>query len=194
MRRQIVPALLVFATMSMLLGLGYPLLVTGVAQVAFPHEANGSIIEVDGVPVASELIGQSFDGAEWFQPRPSSAGDNGYDATSSSGSNLGPTNPELIAAVEARVEAYRERNGLSTEINVPVDAVTGSGSGLDPHISVANARLQAARVAEVRDLPVELVLDLVDAHTEDRPLGVLGDPGVNVLLLNLAVDQIGAPR
>lgn len=194
MRRQLLPALLVFATMSVLLGLVYPLVVTGVSQVAFPHQADGSIVEVDGAPVASELIGQSFDGPEWFEPRPSSAGDDGYDATSSSGSNLAPTNPELVTAVEERVDAYRELNGLPLEVDVPVDAVTGSGSGLDPHISVANARFQAPRVAEARGLELDVVLGLIDEHTEDRPLGVLGDPGVNVVLLNLALEQLGTSR
>lgn len=192
MRRQLAPALLVFATMSVLLGVVYPLAVTGIAQVAFPHQADGSLVEVNGVPVGSELIGQVFEGPEWFTPRPSAAGD-GYHAASSSGSNLGPTNPTLIAAVEQRVETYRERNGLPPEVDVPVDAVTGSGSGLDPHISVANARLQAPRVAAARGLPLEDVVALVDDHTDPRPLGVLGDPGVNVVLLNLAVDQLGSP-
>jgi potassium-transporting ATPase KdpC subunit len=193
MRRQLVPALLVFATLSVLLGVVYPLVVTAVAQVAFPHQADGSLLEVDGVPVASELIGQSFDGPEWFTPRPSAAGD-GYDATSSSGSNLGPTNPDLIESVAERVEAYREMNGLAPEVAVPIDAVTGSASGLDPHISIANARLQAPRVAGARRLPVDDVLALVDEHTQARPLGVLGDPGVNVVRLNLALDQLGGPR
>ncbi|MCU0310902.1 MAG: K(+)-transporting ATPase subunit C [Acidimicrobiales bacterium] len=190
MRRQLLPALLVLLTMTVLLGVAYPLVVTGVAQLAFTRQADGSLVEIDGTPVASELIGQPFDGPEWFEPRPSSAGE-GYDATSSSGSNLGPTNPELIDAVRERVDAYRARNGLPAEVAVPIDAVTGSASGLDPHISVANARLQAPRVAEARGLSVDQVLDLIDDNTDERPLGVLGDPGVNVVLLNLAVDEAG---
>jgi K+-transporting ATPase ATPase C chain len=193
-RRQLVPALLVLVTMSVLLGVAYPLLVTGVSQVAFPHEADGSLVEVDGAPVGSELLGQRFEGPEWFEPRPSSAGDDGYDAAASSGSNLGPSSPELLEAVEERVDRYREVNDLPPEAPVPVDAVTGSASGLDPHISVANARIQAPRVAEARDLPVDTVLDLVDDNTEDRPLGVLGDPGVNVVLLNVALDQLRPSR
>jgi K+-transporting ATPase ATPase C chain len=188
MRRQLVPGLLVLLVMSALLGIAYPLVVTAVAQVALPHQANGSLVEVDGVAVGSELVGQAFDGPGWFHPRPSDAGD-GYDGSSSGGSNLGPTNPELLEAVTQRARAYRERNGLPADALVPVDAVTGSASGLDPHISLANARLQAPRVAEERGLATELVVELVDEHLDDRPLGVLGDPGVNVLALNLAVAQ-----
>jgi K+-transporting ATPase ATPase C chain len=191
MRRQLVPALLMFAVMSLLLGVLYPLVVTGIATVAFPDQAEGSFVEIDGTVVGSELIGQSFSGDEWFHPRPSAAGDDGYDASSSSGSNLGPTNTDLLDSVAARVEAYRDDNGVPDEVLVPVDAVTGSASGLDPHISVANARLQAPRVAAARDLPLDEVLSLVDEHTDERPLGVLGDTGVNVLLLNAAVAQAG---
>jgi K+-transporting ATPase ATPase C chain len=179
--------------MTVLVGVAYPLAVTAVARLGFGHEAGGSIVEVDGTPVGSELIGQPFDGPEWFHPRPSAAGD-GYDAGASSGSNLGPTSADLLASVEARVGAYREVNGLPPEAAVPADAVTASASGLDPHISVANARLQAPRVAASRGLDLQVVLDLVDAHTEHRPLGVLGDPGVNVVRLNIALEQAGPPR
>jgi K+-transporting ATPase ATPase C chain len=178
------------AAMTLLLGVAFPLTVTAVSQVAFGHQAGGSLIEVDGTAVGSELIGQPFTGDEWFHPRPSAAG-GGYDAMDSSGSNLGPTSRELLASVEARVGAYREENGLPAGATVPGDAVTGSGSGLDPHISVANARLQAPRVAATRGLDPDVVLDLVEANTEDRPLGVLGDPGVNVVQLNLALGQAG---
>jgi K+-transporting ATPase ATPase C chain len=193
-RRQLVPVVLILATMSVWLGVVYPLVVTGVAQVVFPHEADGSMVEVDGVPVASELIGQTFEGPEWFESRPSAAGEEGYDSTLSSGSNLGPTNTELIDEVAQGVERYRAENGLSSDVQVPVDAVTASGSGLDPHISVANARLQARRVAEARDLPEADVLELIEEHTDDRPLGVLGDRGVNVVLLNLELDQLVGSR
>lgn len=174
--------------MTVALGVVYPLAVTAVAQVAFSDEANGSVIEQDGEPVASSLIGQQAEGPEWFHPRPSAAGE-GYDASSSSGSNLGPTSPELLDAVEQRVQDYREANDLTDDVQVPVDAVTGSASGLDPHISVANARLQATRVAAARGLGLDEVLALVDEATDRRPLGVLGDDGVNVVQLNLALER-----
>jgi potassium-transporting ATPase KdpC subunit len=193
MRRQLVPALLIFAIMSVALGIAYPLVVTGIATVAFPDHAEGSFVEVDGAVVGSELLGQAFSGTTWFHPRPSAAGD-GYDASSSSGSNLGPTNTDLLDDVAARGVRYREENDLPDEVLVPVDAVTGSGSGLDPHISIANARLQAPRVAAGRGLPLPEVLELIDAHTDPRPLGVLGDSGVNVLLLNVAIAQASGSR
>lgn len=193
MRRQLVTGLLVLVTMTALVGVAYPLAVTGIARVAFPHEAKGSLVEAGGRVVGSELIGQPFAGDDWFHPRPSAAPPDGAPA-SSGGSNLGPTSPELLDAVEARVDAYRALNDLPPGTPVPVDAVTTSGSGLDPHISLANARLQAPRVAAARGLDVELVLDLVDEHLDRRPLGLLGEPGVNVLLLNLAVDDAEAAR
>lgn len=174
--------------MTVALGVVYPLAVAAVAQVAFDDEANGSLIELDGEPVASSLIGQQADGPEWFHPRPSAAGD-GYDASSSSGSNLGPTSPELLDAVEQRVQVYREVNGVTDEVEVPVDAVTGSASGLDPHISAANARLQAPRIAAAREVELDEVLELVDEATDRRPLGILGDDGVNVVQLNLALER-----
>jgi potassium-transporting ATPase KdpC subunit len=170
-----------------LTGIAYPLAVTGVAQVAFPGQADGSLVERDGVVVGSRLIGQSFTGQRYFHPRPSAAGD-GYDAMSSSASNLGPTNEDLLSSVRERVADYRSENGLSADEQVPVDAVTASGSGLDPHISKANARLQAQRVARERGLSLDDVLSLVDEHTNGRSLGFLGEPGVNVLELNLALD------
>jgi K+-transporting ATPase ATPase C chain len=187
MRRQLVPALVVFFALTVLTGVAYPLAVTGVAQVAFPGRADGSLVERDGDAVGSRLLGQAFSRNEYFQPRPSAAGD-GYDGASSSASNLGPTNEELLAAIEERVGAYRELNGMSTGLEVPVDAVTASGSGLDPHISPANAELQAPRVAAERGLALDTVLDLVDEHTAGRSLGFLGEPGANVLELNLALD------
>jgi K+-transporting ATPase ATPase C chain len=187
MRRQLVPALLVFVVLTVLTGVLYPLAVTAVAQVALPGRSDGSLLERNGTVVGSRLIGQGFSGESYFHPRPSAAGD-GYDGASSSASNLGPTNEDLLSAVEERVAAYRELNGLAPGAEVPVDAVTSSGSGLDPHISPANARLQAPRVADERGLSQEDVLELVDEHTEDRSLGFLGQPGVNVLELNLALD------
>ncbi|MGA9596277.1 MAG: K(+)-transporting ATPase subunit C [Acidimicrobiia bacterium] len=190
MRRQLATGVVFLAVMTVLVGVAYPLAVTAVAQVAFRDQADGSLIEADGRVVGSRLIGQRFEGPEWFHPRPSAAGD-GYDPRASSGSNLGPTSPELQKLVAERVAAYRAENDLPDEVQVPIDAVTASGSGLDPHISVANARLQAPRVADARALPLQTVLDLIDAHTDDRPLGVLGDPGVNVVELNLSLDQAG---
>jgi K+-transporting ATPase ATPase C chain len=191
MRRQLVPALLIFLVLTVLTGVLYPLAVTGVAQVAFPGRADGSLLEQSGEIVGSRLIGQSFADERYFHPRPSAAGD-GYDGASSSASNLGPTNQVLLSAVQQRVAAYRELNGLDAGDDVPVDAVTSSGSGLDPHISPENARLQAARVAQARDLSINEVLAIVEDHTDDRPLGFLGEPGVNVLELNLALDALGS--
>ncbi|MGP4110574.1 K(+)-transporting ATPase subunit C [Streptomyces sp. 4N509B] len=205
MRRQLLPALTMLLVFTVIGGLVYPLLVTGVAQLALRDQANGSLVERDGEPVGSSLIGQSFTRPEYFHPRPSSAGD-GYDGAASSGSNLGPTNATLLHGqeddpatpdvdesadgIQQRVAAYLAANHLPEATPVPVDAVTGSGSGLDPHISVANARLQAARVARTRELPIEEVRRLVDEHTRGRDLGFLGEPGVNVLELNLALDAL----
>ena len=183
MRRQLVPALVSFALLTALTGLLYPLVITGAAQVAFPGRADGSLVERDGRVVGSRLVGQRFSGPRYFHPRPSAAGD-GYDAMASSPSNLGPTNPLLLAAVRERRARYRAENGAAP----PVDAVTSSGSGLDPHISPANARLQAPRVAAARGLGLATVLALVDRYTQGRSLGFLGEPGVNVLELNLALD------
>jgi len=187
MRRQLLPALVAFLALTALTGIAYPLVVTGVAQVAFPGRADGSLVKRDGVVVGSRLIGQAFAGPEYFHPRPSAAGD-GYDAMASSASNLGPTNEDLLSSISERIAAYREENGLDSGDEVPVDAVTASGSGLDPHISPPNARLQVARVAEERGISLDEVLELVDDHTDGRSLGFLGEPGVNVLELNLAVD------
>lgn len=183
MRRQLLPAVAAFLVFTLLTGLAYPLAVTGVAQVAFPGRADGSLLEREGRVVGSRLIGQSFAGTEYFHPRPSAAGD-GYDAMSSSASNLGPTSEELLKAVDERRAAYRQAN----ESGAPIDALTASGSGLDPHISPANARQQAPRVARARGLTLREVLALVDEHTDGRSLGFLGEPGVNVLELNLALD------
>jgi potassium-transporting ATPase KdpC subunit len=201
MRRQLLPALLMMVVFTGLLGLAYPLVVTGIAQGVFGDKADGSLVEVDGEAVGSSLVGQAFvdeDGEpmpEYFQSRPSAAtgaaGETtaGYDPTLSLGSNLGPSNPELSDAVRERVRAYQDLNGLDEGTPVPVDAVTASGSGLDPHISVANARLQASRVAGERGLDVDDVFDLIDENTDRRQLGFLGEDGVNVLELNLALDR-----
>ncbi len=187
--RQLRPALLTLVVFTVLTGVAYPLVVLGVGQVVFHDEANGSLIEVDGQVVGSELIGQGFAAPEYFHPRPSAAGA-GYDGAASSGSNLGPTNPDYLAMVEERAVAYRDDNGLPADARVPADAVTASASGLDPQISIANAQLQAPRVAETRGMSLDEVMELVDEHTVGRPLGILGDPGVNVLQLNLALDEV----
>lgn len=186
--RQCTPAIVATVVLTAICGLVYPLAVTAVGQVAFHDKAEGSLIELDGEVVGSSLIGQGFAAPGYFHPRPSAAGA-GYDGAASSGSNLGPTNSEYLDAVAERVDAYREENSLSTEVDVPADAVQASGSGLDPHISIANARLQAPRVAETRGMDLDDVLALVGDHTDERPLGVLGDPGVNVVELNLALDR-----
>lgn len=189
--RQLRPAILVAVVFTVICGLVYPMVATAIGQVAFNDKANGSLITKDGVVVGSELIGQNFTAAKYFHPRPSAAGA-GYDGGASSGSNYGPTNPDFLAAVAERVTAYREENGLSDTTLVPVDAVTASGSGLDPHISIANARLQIARVAQARNLTVEQVGTLVDQNTDGRDFGFLGEPGVNVVELNLALDALGS--
>lgn len=181
----------ILTVMTVVLGLAYPLAVTGIAQVLFENRADGSLVYVEGEPVGSSLIAQPFGSTGYFHPRPSAVE---FDAAASGASNLGPSNPELVAAISERVDTYRRVNGLTVGVAVPVDAVTTSGSGLDPHISPANARLQAPRVAAERGLDLEMVLGLVDVHTQRRPLGVLGEDVVNVLELNLALDeQTGRP-
>jgi len=188
MRRQLLPALRMTIALIVLLGLAYPLAMTGAAQALFRGKADGSLISRNGAVVGSGLIGQGFAAPQYFHPRPSAAGTNGYDASASGASNLGPTNPALEKAVADRAAAYRTENGLAAGTPVPVDAVTASGSGLDPAISVANAQDQAPRVARARSMTVAQVLALVRAHTTGRALGVLGEPSVNVLELNLALD------
>ena len=187
--RQLTPAFLAVVVFTLICGVVYPLLATAVGQLVFDHQADGSLIERNGHVVGSELIGQVFTAPEYFHSRPSAAGD-GYDGSASSGSNLGPTNPDLLNAVKERVAAYREENSLPDDAMVPVDAVTASGSGLDPHISVANADVQSARVAAASGLDVSTVLAMVHDDTEGRDLGVLGEPGVNVVRLNLALDAL----
>jgi len=202
MRRQLIPSIVSMVLFTLLLGVGYPLVITGIAQVAFKGKADGSIVDVKGKAVGSSLIGQSFTDKKgtpiekYFQSRPSAATGvsgtttAGYDPTLSLGSNLGPTNPALLKAVAQRVKDYRKLNGLADNIAVPVDAVTASGSGLDPDISIANARLQAKRVAGTRGFDTARVLRLVDQHTSGRTLGILGEKTVNVLELNLALDRL----
>jgi K+-transporting ATPase ATPase C chain len=166
----------------------YPLIVFGISQVLFRDQANGSLITgADGNVRGSKLLGQAFSDAKYFHPRPSAAG-NGYDATSSGGSNLGPTSRKLNDAIKDRVAAYRKENGLSKNDSLPADAVTASGSGLDPQISLRNAELQTPRIAKARGLSEQKVRELIQENTDGRDLGVLGEPGVNVLNLNLALD------
>jgi K+-transporting ATPase ATPase C chain len=203
MRRQLLPAVISMVLFTVLFGLVFPLVVTGVGQLAFHDKAEGSIVEQNGKKIGSSLIGQAFTDAkgkplpQYFQSRPSAAvgasGDTvaGYDPTSSSGSNYGPTNPAFLKLVGERVKAYRKLNGLPADTQVPVDAVTASASGLDPDISVANARLQAKRVARVRGVSDAAVLQAIDDHTSDRTLGVLGEKTVDVLALNRALDGLG---
>src|SRR5215470_10487677 len=187
MRAHIRPALMLLVIFSVVTGLAYPAVVTGIAQLVFPHQANGSLIVKDGKTVGSALIGQPFDDPKYFWGRPSATSPFPYNAAASSGSNQGPTNPALYEAVKGRVEALRAADPGNTA-PVPVDLVTASGSGLDPHISPAAALYQASRVAKARKLDPERVVQLVAQHTEGRWLGLLGEPRVNVLALNLALD------
>lgn len=168
----------------------YPVVVWGIAQGAFPHQANGSLVVAEGRIVGSSLLAQGFAGPAYFHPRPSAAG-RGYDAANSSGTNLGPTSKRLIEDVKRRVAGYRAENGLAPDARVPGDAVTSSASGLDPHISVENARLQAGRVAGARGLSRKDVLGKIAANTEGRDLMIFGEPRVNVLMLNLDLDGKG---
>lgn len=185
MVNQLRPAIVMMALFTLLLGLAYPLAITGVAQVAFPDQANGSLVrDAGGQVVGSSVIGQPFSGATYLHPRPSAAGD-GYDASASSGSNLGPLNPDLTARVAESAKAIRAEDGPGV---IPADAVTTSGSGLDPDVSPAYARLQAARIARARGVPVQQVQTIIDSQTEGAFLGFIGQPRVNVLLTNRALD------
>jgi K+-transporting ATPase ATPase C chain len=181
------PALVLLTFFTLVTGLLYPLAITGIGQGLFPRQAGGSLIEQDGKVVGSALIAQSFTLPQYFLPRPSAAGKDGYDATSSSGSNLAPTAKALVERVAGDADTYRGRDGAAA---VPVDAVTASGSGLDPHISPANAARQLPRVAEARGLTIADVQSLIDTHTERPWFGFLGQPGVNVLTLNIALDKM----
>ncbi|MFA5786047.1 MAG: potassium-transporting ATPase subunit KdpC [Actinomycetota bacterium] len=183
--RHILASLRMLLVLSVLLGLAYPLAVTGMAQLTVSHQANGSLVEAGGRVVGSRLIGQRFEGSEWFHSRPDP-----FDAMASGPTNLGPSNPELASEVGHRVQELEQTEDLAPTAPIPADAVTESGSGLDPDISVAYARLQARRVALARGLPVDRVLALIDRIAQRRILGILGEPRVNVLQLNLALVRL----
>ncbi|MES1999895.1 MAG: potassium-transporting ATPase subunit KdpC [Pseudomonadota bacterium] len=189
MLKELKPAIISFLVLTLITGIVYPLVVTGIAQGLMPEQANGSLIVKDGKPVGSALIGQNFSDPKYFWGRPSATGPMPYNAAASSGSNQGPTNPALIDAVKARAKALRDADPGNTA-PIPADLVTASGSGLDPQISPAAAEYQVQRVARVRGLPVKEVCQLVRQYTEDRQLGVLGEPRVNVLQLNLALSAL----
>jgi len=188
MWQQLLPGLRMTLVMTILTGVIYPLAVTGLCQVFFRDKANGSLITVNGQVIGSELIGQNFIRPDYFHPRPSAAGNDGYDATASGGSNLGPTNKKLIDRVQASVDKFRKENP-DYHGAIPADLLTASGSGLDPHISPASAEAQAQRVAKARGVAVDQIRTMIASHTEGRDLGFLGEPRVNVLMLNLDLDR-----
>lgn len=190
MGKQIGSALVMLLIMTVLLGLVYPLAMTGLAQALMPFQANGSLVVQDGKPVGSRLIGQNFVSPAYFHGRPSAAGQDGYDAASSSGSNLGPTNKKLVDTVAENLKRVREENGLTETARVPADLVTASGSGLDPDISPEAAHLQAERVAKERGLSVDAVRELIDAQAKPRQWGLFGEPRINVLELNMELDAL----
>src|SRR5579883_3316448 len=188
MRNQMLPGLRINLFMTILFGIAYPLAVTGVGQMAFPRQANGSLIVLNRKAIGSEWIGQNFTKPEYFHPRPSAAGDKGYDPTSSGASNLGPTNPALADRLKKDAAAFRKENPDYSG-PIPADAITTSGSGLDPEISPANALAQVSRVAKARGATEDAVRQLVLSRVENRDLGFLGEPRVNVLELNIALDS-----
>ncbi len=200
-RSLLIPAITIALWMILLCGVIYPLLVTGVANLLFPYQAQGSLISINHKVVGSELIGQNFTAPKYFHPRPSATNTTDtppkpapYNAASSGASNYGPTNKKLIDGVKDAVAAYRKENGLAANAPVPVDAVTASASGLDPDISPANANLQAPRVAKARNMPLTEVQQLIGKNTKGRQFGLLGEPRVNVLKLNLALDGAKTSR
>jgi K+-transporting ATPase ATPase C chain len=193
MWRQLGTGFKMMLVLTVLTGLLYPGVVTGLCQVLFPARANGSLIVANGHAIGSELIAQNFKKPEYFQPRPSAAGNDGYDPMASGPSNLGPTSQKLADRVKDSVASFRKNNPDYTG-PIPADLVTTSGSGLDPDISPASAEAQAARIAKARGIPVEQVRDLIRRHTKERDLGFMGEPRVNVLEINLALDQAAPPR
>jgi len=187
MLRDLWTSIVAMLLFTLLTGLAYPLAITGIAALAFPRQASGSLVVVDGVVRGSELIGQSWSGHRWFHGRPSATSPHPYEARASAGSNLGPTSPALA---DAFLERGRDLRSQGIEGPLPVDLLTASASGLDPHVSPDGARLQVGRVAAARGLPAERVLELVEEHVEGRALGFLGEPRVNVLALNLALERL----
>ena len=192
--RALIVSIKMVIVLTVLTGFIYPLAVTGLAMVVFPHQAQGSLVTRGGKVVGSELIGQNFAAPNYFHSRPSAAGDKGYDASNSGGSNLGPTNKTLISAVQQRIKDTVEANPGTTADQIPSDLVTTSGSGLDPEISPAAADFQVARIAKTRGISEEEVRLLVSQNTRGRYLGLLGESGVNVLMLNLALDRLSPPK
>jgi K+-transporting ATPase ATPase C chain len=190
--RTLITAIAMTVALTLVTGIIYPLAVWGIAQVLFPWQANGSLVVRDGHPVGSELIGQNFAAPRYFHPRPSAAGDKGYDASNSSGSNLGPTNRKLVDATKAALHKVLEENPGASPAQVPMDLVTASGSGLDPEISPAAAELQVTRVAKARGLGEDAVRVVLHDNERARFAGIFGEPRVNVLDLNLALDRMGA--
>ena len=189
--KEIVTAVLATLLFAIVLCGIYPVVIWGISLLLFPHAASGSLVESrDRRIVGSELLGQNFAGTKYFHPRPSAAGANGYDAANSGGSNLGPTSQKLVDAVKSRAETYRTENALPAGTLIPGDAVTASASGLDPHISIKNAGLQVPRIAKARGLGIEVVQEQVKQATDGRSLGFLGEPGVNVLKVNIALDNL----
>lgn len=188
MWQEILPGLRIKIFMTIVLGVGYPLAMTGICQLLFPHQANGSLVTSGGKVIGSELLGQNFAKPEYFQPRPSAAGSNGYDATASGGSNYGPTNQKLIDRIKGSLDKFRKENP-DYKGPIPADLVTASASGLDPHISPDSARAEAPRVAKARGISVDQVNETIAQVTDHPDLGLLGEPRVNVLRLNLVLDQ-----
>jgi K+-transporting ATPase ATPase C chain len=185
--------LLMFVVLAFITGFVYPLAITGLSHLIFPNRSDGSLMLAQGRNVGSELIGQNFTADQYFHGRPSAAGPDGYDASASSGSNLGPTNAKLLQSVAAAADSVRSENGLNADSVIPADLVTASASGLDPHISPASAKLQVPRVARARGLSVDQVTTIVDKNVQEKWLSVFGEPRVNVLKLNLELDSFQSP-
>ena len=191
MGKNILKSFLFYIIFIIILGLLYPLLVTGISKIIFPAKSEGSLIYIGGKAVGSELIGQNFIGDKYFHPRPSAAGKDGYDAMSSGGSNLAPTNKDFISTVSERLAAFKKENNLPDNTIIPADIVTASGSGLDPDISIESAMLQVKRISKARSIPANEIQDLITKNTENRILGFLGEPKVNVLKINILLDNLG---
>jgi len=190
MTKNILRSFLLLMIFTIILGFLYPLLITGISKIIFPYRSSGSMIKNQDKIVGSELIGQNFTGEQYFHPRPSAAGKDGYDPLNSGGSNYAPANEDFILAIRERISNFRRENNLEDYIKIPSDVVASSGSGLDPDISVDNALLQADRIAKKRNIPIEEINDLIRKNTEKRMLGFLGEPKVNVLKLNLLLDNL----